>query len=115
MIWTTTGNLTNIRSNAKFDFGLAMLPQGKKRGSPSGGGNFFIFKKATAARQDAAFKFAKWLTQPERAAPWGIETVYMAVSPAASDTPALKKYASEFPPATVARSVAVRGGRDVDP
>jgi sn-glycerol 3-phosphate transport system substrate-binding protein len=103
MIWTTTGNLTNIRSNAKFDFGVAMLPQGKKRGSPTGGGNFFIFKKATPAQQEAAFKFSKWLTQPERAAQWGIETGYVAVSPAAWDTPALKKYASEFPPATVAR------------
>ena len=103
MIWTTTGNLTNIRSNAKFDFGVAMLPQGKKRGSPTGGGNFFIFKKATPAQQEAAFKFAKWLTQPERAAQWGIETGYVAVSPAAWDTPALKKYASEFPPALVAR------------
>lgn len=103
MIWTTTGNLTNIRTNAKFDFGVAMLPQGKKRGSPTGGGNFFIFKKATPAQQEAAFKFAKWLTQPERAARWGIETGYVAVSPAAWDTPALKKYASEFPPASVAR------------
>ena len=103
MIWTTTGNLTNIRSNAKFDFGVAMLPAGKKRGSPTGGGNFYIFKKATPAQQAAAFKFAKWLTQPERAAQWGIETGYVAVSPAAWDTVALKKYAAEFPPATVAR------------
>ena len=103
MIWTTTGNLTNIRSNAKFDFGVAMLPSGKKRGSPTGGGNFYIFKKATPAQQEAAFKFAKWLTQPERAAQWGIETGYVAVSPAAWDTAALKKYASEFPPAAVAR------------
>ena len=103
MIWTTTGNLTNIRSNAKFDFGVAMLPQGKKRGSPTGGGNFFIFKQATAVQQEAAFRFAKWLTQPARAAQWGIETGYVAVTPAAWDTPALKKYASEFPPATVAR------------
>ncbi len=103
MIWTTTGNLTNIRSNAKFDFGVAMLPTGKKRGSPTGGGNFYIFKKATPAQQEAAFKFAKWLTQPERAAKWGIETGYVAVSPAAWDTTALKKYAAEFPPAAVAR------------
>ena len=28
MIWTTTGNLTNIPNNAKFDFGVAMLPAG---------------------------------------------------------------------------------------
>ena len=103
MIWTTTGNLTNIRSNAKFDFGVAMLPAGKKRGSPTGGGNFFIFKKATPAQQEAAFKFARWLTTPERAAQWGIDTGYVAVSPAAWDTPAMKKYAADFPPATVAR------------
>ena len=103
MIWTTTGNLTNIRTNAKFDFGVAMLPAGKKRGSPTGGGNFFIFKKATPAQQEAAFKFARWLTTPERAAQWGIDTGYVAVSPAAWETPAMKKYAAEFAPATVAR------------
>lgn len=103
MIWTTTGNLTNIRTNAKFDFGVAMLPAGKKRGSPTGGGNFFIFKKATAAQQEAAFKFARWLTTPERAAQWGIDTGYVAVSPAAWETAAMKKYAAEFAPATVAR------------
>jgi sn-glycerol 3-phosphate transport system substrate-binding protein len=103
MIWTTTGNLTNIRTNAKFDFGVAMLPAGKKRGSPTGGGNFFIFKKATPAQQEAAFKFARWLTTPERAAQWGIDTGYVAVSPAAWDTAAMKKYAADFAPATVAR------------
>ncbi|MDO8692514.1 MAG: ABC transporter substrate-binding protein [Sheuella sp.] len=103
MIWTTTGNLTNIRTNAKFDFGVAMLPEGKRRGSPTGGGNFFIFKKAAGPEQEGAYKFAKWLTQPERAAQWSIDTGYVAVSPAAYETPALKKYAAEFPPALVAR------------
>jgi sn-glycerol 3-phosphate transport system substrate-binding protein len=103
MIWTTTGNLTNIRSNAKFDFGVAMLPAGERRGSPTGGGNFFIFKKATAAEQTGAYKFAQWLTQPERAAQWSIDTGYVAVSPASYETAALKKYAADFPPALVAR------------
>ncbi len=103
MIWTTTGNLTNIRSNAKFDFGVAMLPEGKRRGSPTGGGNFFIFKKAAGPEQEGAYKFAKWLTQPERAAQWSIDTGYVAVSPAAYENPALKKYAADFPPALVAR------------
>jgi len=103
MIWTTTGNLTNIRSNAKFDFGVAMLPEGKRRGSPTGGGNFFIFKKAASPEQEGAYKFAKWLTQPERAAQWSIDTGYVAVSPAAYETPALQKYAADFPAALVAR------------
>ncbi|HET9820740.1 MAG TPA: ABC transporter substrate-binding protein [Burkholderiaceae bacterium] len=103
MMWTTTGNLTNVRNNAKFEFGVAMLPAGKRRGSPTGGGNFYISKKATAAQQEAAFRFAKWMTQPERAAKWSIDTGYVAISEAAYNTAALKKYGSEFPPALVAR------------
>jgi sn-glycerol 3-phosphate transport system substrate-binding protein len=103
MMWTTTGNLTNVRTNAKFDFGVAMLPAGKKRGSPTGGGNFYIFKKASPAQQEAAFKFAKWMTQPERAAKWSMDTGYVAISEAAYNTAALKKYGADFPPALVAR------------
>jgi sn-glycerol 3-phosphate transport system substrate-binding protein len=103
MMWTTTGNLTNVRNNAKFDFGVAMLPAGKRRGSPTGGGNFYIFKKAAPAQQEAAFKFAKWITQPERAAKWSMDTGYVAISEAAYNTAALKKYGADFPPALVAR------------
>ena len=103
MMWTTTGNLTNVRANAKFDFGVAMLPASKRKGSPTGGGNFYIFKKSTPAQQEAAFKFIKWVTQPERAAQWSIETGYVAVSEAAYGTDALRKYGRDFPPALVAR------------
>jgi sn-glycerol 3-phosphate transport system substrate-binding protein len=103
MMWTTTGNLTNVRNNAKFDFGVAMLPAGKRRGSPTGGGNFYVFKKAPAAQQQAAVKFAKWMTTPERAAQWGIDTGYVAVRPDAWQTPAMKKYVEGFPAAAVAR------------
>ncbi len=103
MMWTTTGNLTNVRTNAKFEFGVAMLPAGKRLGSPTGGGNFYVFKKTTPEQRAAAVKFAKWATQPERAAHWGIDTGYVAVSPAAWDTPRMKQYAAGFPPAAVAR------------
>ena len=103
MMWTTTGNLTNVRNNAKFDFGVAMLPAGKHRGSPTGGGNFYVFKKAAPAQQQAAVKLAKWMTSPERAAQWGIDTGYVAVRPDAWQTPAIKKYVDGFPAAAVAR------------
>ena len=103
MMWTTTGNLTNVRNNAKFDFGVAMLPANKRKGSPTGGGNFYIFKKSSPAQQEAAFKFIKWITQPERAARWSIETGYVATSQAAYATEALRKYGQEFPAALVAR------------
>jgi sn-glycerol 3-phosphate transport system substrate-binding protein len=103
MMWTTTGNLTNVRSNAKFDFGVAMLPANKRRGSPTGGGNFYLFKQAKPEQQAAAFKFVKWITSPSRAAQWGIDTGYVAVRPDAWETPEMKKYVAEFPPAAVAR------------
>jgi sn-glycerol 3-phosphate transport system substrate-binding protein len=103
IIWTTTGNLTNIRNNAKFDFGVAMLPAGKQRGTPTGGGNFYVFKKASATEREAAMKFIQWVTSPKRAAEWAIATGYVAVSPAAWDTPEMKKYLADFPAPTVAR------------
>jgi len=103
MMWTTTGNLTNVRNNAKFDFGVAMLPAGKRRGSPTGGGNFYIFRKATPAQQQAALRFARWMTSPARAAQWGIDTGYVAVRPDAWQTPTMRKYVEGFPAAAVAR------------
>lgn len=103
IMFTTTGNLTNVKTNAKFDFGVAMIPGNKRKGSPTGGGNFYIFKKSTPAQQEAAFKFIKWITHPERAAEWSMDTGYVAVSPAAYGTDTLRKYGRDFPPALVAR------------
>lgn len=103
MMYTTTGNLTNVKNNAKFDFGVAMIPGNKRKGSPTGGGNFYIFRKSTPAQQEAAFKFIKWITQPERAAEWSMDTGYVAVSPAAYGTDTLRKYGRDFPAALVAR------------
>jgi sn-glycerol 3-phosphate transport system substrate-binding protein len=103
MMWTTTGNLTNVRANAKFPFGVAMLPANKRRGSPTGGGNFYIFKKTSQAQQEAGLKFAQWMTTPERAARWSIDTGYVAVRADAWETPGMKEYVASFPAAAVAR------------
>jgi sn-glycerol 3-phosphate transport system substrate-binding protein len=103
MIWTTTGNLSNIRANAKFPFGVAMLPAGKQRGSPTGGGNFYLFANATPSQREAALRFLRWISSPERTAQWGIDTGYVATRPEAWETPMMKTYAKDFPAAAVAR------------
>ena len=103
IMWTTTGNLTNVKDNAKFPFGVAMLPEKKRRGSPTGGGNFYLFAKTTPEQKAAALKFIKWMTTPERAAEWGIKTGYVATRPDAWETPAMKAYVAGFPAAAVAR------------
>jgi sn-glycerol 3-phosphate transport system substrate-binding protein len=103
IMWHSTGNLTAVKKAAKFNFGVAMLPANKRRGSPTGGGNFYIFKGAKPAAKAAALTFIKWMTAPERTAEWSIQTGYMGTRPDAYETPALKKYVADFPPAAVAR------------
>lgn len=103
MIWTTSGNLGNLREKAGFDFGVGVLPANTQRGSPTGGGNFYVFKKSPPAQQKAAFKFIQWMVAPERTAKWGIDSGYIAVSPVAWDTEIMKKHLLRFPDAAVAR------------
>lgn len=103
MMWHTTGNLTAVRKEAGFDVGVAMLPANTQPGSPTGGGNFYLFKGASPDEKQAAVTFVRWMTAPERAAEWSIATGYVGTSAASYDTPALKTYAQDFPPALVAR------------
>ena len=104
MMWHSTGNLTTVKNNASFDFGVAELPANIRKGSPTGGGNFYIFKDTTDEERAAAMKLIQFMTSPEQAAAWSIATGYMGVSPAAYETDALKAYTAEFPPALVARN-----------
>jgi len=103
IMWTSTGNLTNVVKNAPFDFGVAMLPARKTRGAPTGGGNFYLFKDSTEAQKKAAVKFVQWITAPEQAAKWSIATGYVAPRPDAWKTPALQAYVKKVPAALVAR------------
>lgn len=103
IMWHSTGNLTAVKKNAGFDFGVAMLPASKRRGTPTGGGNFYIFKKTTPEERKAALTFIKWMTHPERTAEWSIATGYIGTRPDAYQTAKLQNYVTQFPPAAVAR------------
>lgn len=103
IMWHSTGNLTAVKDAAKFDFGVAMLPASKRRGTPTGGGNFYIFKQTSPEERRAALTFIKWMTQPEQTAAWSIETGYIGTRADAYETEQLKAYVGEFPPAAVAR------------
>jgi sn-glycerol 3-phosphate transport system substrate-binding protein len=103
IMWHSTGNLTVVKDKAKFDFGVAMLPANKRRGTPTGGGNFYIFKDTSTEERVASMKLIKFMTDPERSAEWSMKTGYMGVSPAAYETDKLKGYIEGFPYAAVAR------------
>jgi sn-glycerol 3-phosphate transport system substrate-binding protein len=104
MMWHSTGNLTAVRDAATFDFGVAELPGNARLGSPTGGGNFYVFEDTTEEERVAALALIRFMTSPDQAAAWSIATGYMGVSPAAYETEALQAYTAEFPPALVARN-----------
>lgn len=103
MMWHSTGNLAAVRDAADFEFGTAMLPMSAQRGSPTGGGNFYLFEDTTYEERRAALEFVKWMTSPENSAKWSMDTGYMAVGPEAYQTEIMNEYLERFPQAAVAR------------
>lgn len=103
MMYHTTGNLTKVKTDAKFNFGVAFLPANKKYGSPTGGGNLYVFKNIPDDHKAASVKFIQFLTQPDRVAQWSIDTGYVGTTKAAYETDKLKTYIKDFPQAAVAR------------
>lgn len=102
MIYHTTGNLTNIKNNATFDFGVCFMPAGRQYGAPTGGGNFYITNGISEERQQAAWKYIKFMCETERAAQWSIDTGYVATRDSCYETELLKDYYASFPQALVA-------------
>ena len=104
IIMTSSGNLAYVTQNAKFPFAAALPAGNPTPRTVVGGGNVYIFKHASKPEQQAALRFAQWLTTPERAADWSIRTGYIAVTKTAFDTPAMKAYIAKHPVAARPKS-----------
>jgi sn-glycerol 3-phosphate transport system substrate-binding protein len=103
MIYHSTGSLSFIAGQAKFKVGVAFDPKQKQFGSPTGGGNLYIFRGIPAQNQQAAWKFISSMTSPETQAQWSIATGYVAPRKSCYNVPAYKDYTAKFPQALVAR------------
>jgi sn-glycerol 3-phosphate transport system substrate-binding protein len=104
IIQFTTGGLSNFLSKAKFPFGVAGLAGKSSPHTVVGGANMYFFKGASPAELAASLKFARWVSQPERAADWSMHTGYIATCPAAYETQAMKDYIAKVPPAGLGRT-----------
>ncbi|SET87180.1 ABC transporter substrate-binding protein [Lacrimispora sphenoides] len=102
MIYHTTGNMANINSNAKFEFGTAFMPGHARDAAPTGGGNFYISNGIAKERADAAWKFIKFATSTERAAQWSLDTGYVATRQSCYETDLIKDYYAKVPQASIA-------------
>jgi sn-glycerol 3-phosphate transport system substrate-binding protein len=102
MIYTTTGNMTFIRTNATFEWNAGFMPAGKRYGAPTGGGSFYIFNKIPADHVAAAWTFIRWMTEPTQAARWTIGTGYVPIRKTELSTPAFASYLKVAPQALTA-------------
>jgi len=82
-----------------IEIGIAALP-----GVPGGtgsplrfGGFLWIFKARPEREQEAAWKFIKWLMEPEQQAEWFAGTGYLPVSHSAIDQPVAKDVIAQYP------------------
>ncbi|RST57433.1 ABC transporter substrate-binding protein [Siminovitchia terrae] len=113
MMLSTTGNLTNVKNNADFEFGVAYLPENERAATPTGGGNFYIFKDISEERQLASMEFIKWIADSERAAQWSIDTGYIATRQSSYETSALKEYTDSFPQALTAMQQLEKAHKEI--
>ncbi len=66
-------------------------------GPPPGDGCFWILSSRPEAEQEAAWKFLKWLMEPEQQAEWFAGSGYLAIRTSAYDLPAAQEAMEKYP------------------
>jgi len=102
MLYHSTGSLTNLRKSSPFEVGVAFMPKKKQWGASQGGGPLMIAKNQSDAKKEAAWTFARWMTNTKNQSEWCRATGYLAVRKSAWETPEMQQYLTEVPQAKVA-------------
>ncbi|MBB3994758.1 sn-glycerol 3-phosphate transport system substrate-binding protein [Sulfitobacter undariae] len=110
MLYHSTGSLTNLRKSSPFEVGVAFMPKKKTFGAAQGGGPIMIAKKQSDAKKEAAWTFARWMTNTQNQAAWGEATGYLAVRKSSWEQPEMQAYLKEVPQAKVALDQAAYSG-----
>lgn len=94
----STGDLSGITENAKFDLGTAFLPNPNGDGAcPTGGAGLAIPAGIDKNRQIAAIKFIDFVTNNQNTAYWSQNVGYMPVRKTAMELDEQKKFMEENP------------------
>jgi sn-glycerol 3-phosphate transport system substrate-binding protein len=102
MIWTTTGNLTNVKTNAKFDFGVAMLPESKRAARPPAAATSTSSRRRRRTSSSGG-EVRQWMTAPGARRALGHGHGLRRGAPDAWQTAKMTEYVKGFPVAAVAR------------
>jgi sn-glycerol 3-phosphate transport system substrate-binding protein len=77
------------------------------------GGELFMVNKASPAKQAAAWKFLKFLDQPDSLTTWAIGTGYLPIRKAAADSAQMQQYWAQNPAYKVAYDQLASGPTNV--
>jgi ABC-type glycerol-3-phosphate transport system substrate-binding protein len=85
------------KKDSSFDYGIAILPVGRKRCYQFAGTNLAIFETKNKARKEAAWKFVKFLCSKESTIYWSCNTGYLPVRTSAINSEEYRNYISAHP------------------
>ncbi|HEY7035818.1 MAG TPA: ABC transporter substrate-binding protein [Thermomicrobiales bacterium] len=98
----STGSLTTVLANAKFNVGTAFLPAEVTFGCSTGGAGLAILANTSAEKQQAAFKYMAFATSPDITTYWSQATGYMPVRKSAIASQAMQDFFAQHPQYKVA-------------
>jgi multiple sugar transport system substrate-binding protein len=100
--------------NDAFEIGMAPVPTlpGKPLRSLFSGTNLAIMK-STPEKQQAAWDFVKWLTEPKQSAFWTVQTTYLPVRKSALNEPSMKDFIARTPRFKVALDMIPSGASGI--
>jgi ABC-type glycerol-3-phosphate transport system substrate-binding protein len=103
-----------VDKGAKFNWNVAMLPQGNNGGTPvttSYGGNVTLFKSNSPQKELAAWLFVKYFASTNVSASWSATSGYLPVRKSSADTQVVKDQFQKLPPYKVAVTEIQQYGR----
>jgi sn-glycerol 3-phosphate transport system substrate-binding protein len=93
----STGALSGVMANAKFNVGTAFLPQQDGFGCPTGGAGLAVLASSPKEKQQAAMKFINFVTSTEGTTNWSQATGYMPVRKSAAASPQMQEFFTKNP------------------
>jgi len=107
VLTTSSGNYSNIKKNAKFEFGVAPLPYyDEYKGAPFntiiGGASLWVMGGKSPAEYKGVANFLSFLSRPEIQADWHQGTGYVPITTAAYDLTLKSGYYDKNPGTDVA-------------
>ncbi|SEB85202.1 ABC transporter substrate-binding protein [Paenibacillus sp. GP183] len=98
----STASLSTVMNNAKFSLGATFLPKFNEYATPTGGANLAILAKTSKEKQDAAWKFIKFMTSKEQTIYFSQKSGYLTIRESAEKSTEMQDYYKKFPLFTVA-------------